>query len=163
MATAGYWYVKLDDGGGADRHTKIAKVALEIGELVRHAYGRTWRIDHVDQDSRYAHAVPVDDQPSDQTTSTETAEGMTEIRTGRETIAVTEEQFSEFAGRLRALGRIDIASELVKRHAVRTEHKSTLMHVLNDWLDEAKEGFPEELRSLRYAIDADLTDSVGSP
>ena len=84
---------------------------------------------------------------------------MTEIRTSRETVSVTEEQFTEFAGRLRALGRIDIASELVKRHTLKAEHKASLMHVLNDWFDEAKEDFPEELRSLRYAIDADLTDS----
>ena len=158
MATAGYWYVELDDGGGADRHTKISGGTLEVGELVPHAHGRAWRIDRVDQDSRYAHAVPADVQPPDQTTVVE-AVRMTEIRTSRETVSVTEEQFTEFAGRLRALGRIDIASELVKRHTVKTEHKASLMHVLNDWFDEAKEDFPEELRSLRYAIDGDLTGS----
>ena len=84
---------------------------------------------------------------------------MTEIRTRRETVTVTDEQFHEFAGRIRAFGRIDIASELVKRHAVKAEHKRALMHVLNEWLDEANEDFPKELRSLRYAIDADLTSS----
>lgn len=84
---------------------------------------------------------------------------MTEIRTRRETVTVTDDQLDEFAGRLRAVGRVDIASELVKRHAVAAEHKPSVMRVLNDWFDEAKEDFPEEMRSLRYAIDADLTDS----
>jgi hypothetical protein len=159
MATAGYWFVELDDGGGADRHTKINHGTLEVGELVPHAHGRTWRIDRVDQDSRYAHAVPADEQPSDPTMTVEAAAGMTQISTSRETVAVTEEQFTEFAGRLRAVGRIDIATELVKRHAVAAEHKTSLMQVLNDWFDEAKEDFPEQLRRLRYAIDADLTGS----
>jgi hypothetical protein len=159
MVQPGYWYVDLDDGGGVDRHTEISGGALEVGALVPHAHGRTWRIDRVDKDSRYAHAVPADDQPVDQAPVLDAAAGMTEIRTSRESVTVTDEQFDEFAGRLRAFGRVDIASELVKRHALAAEHKPSLMQILNDWREEAKDAFPEELRRLRYAIDADLTDA----
>ena len=92
----------------------------------------------------------------------DTATGMTQIRAGRESVTVTDEQLAEFAGRLRALGRIDIASELVKRHTVAASSKSSVMQVLNDWRDEAKDDFPEELRRLRYAIDADLAGPAES-
>jgi hypothetical protein len=92
----------------------------------------------------------------------DTAAGMTQIRAGRESVTVTDEQLAEFAGRLRALGRVDIASELVKRHAVATSSKSSAMHVLNAWRDEAGDDFPEELRRLRYAIDADLAGPAES-
>ena len=92
----------------------------------------------------------------------DTATGMTQIRAGRESVTVTHEQLAEFAGRLRALGRIDIASELVKRHAVAASSKSSVLQVLNAWRDEAKDDFPDELRRLRYAIDADLTGPAES-
>jgi hypothetical protein len=92
----------------------------------------------------------------------DTATGMTQIRAGRESVTVTDEQLAEFAGRLRALGRVDIASELVKRHTVAASSKSSVMQVLNDWRDEAKDDFPEELQRLRYAIDADLAGPAES-
>ena len=59
----GNWYIHLDDGSDAKRHTEIrGAVRLEPGEkLVGSLDRRRWRIDRVDPDLRWAVAVP-DDQ-----------------------------------------------------------------------------------------------------
>jgi hypothetical protein len=58
----GNWYVELDDGGGADRHTEIDGAApLKAGDkLPATLHGRAWRIKRVDADKRYAVAIPDD-------------------------------------------------------------------------------------------------------
>lgn len=60
MVKPGNWDVELDGGGGADLHAEIdGAVRLEVGEvLMGTLYGRRWRIDRVDADQGYAHAVP---------------------------------------------------------------------------------------------------------
>lgn len=60
MAKPGYWYVELDDGSSADRSATIDGAAkLQVGEVLQGtSYGRKWRIDRVDADRMYAHAVP---------------------------------------------------------------------------------------------------------
>lgn len=56
----GYWHVELDDGTGADRSATIDGAAqLTVGEVIPKAEGgRDYRIDRVEPDRMYAHAVP---------------------------------------------------------------------------------------------------------
>ncbi len=60
MVRPGNWYVELDDGSGAERHTEIdGAVRLEVGEIILgKLHGRRWRIDRVNAEALYAHAVP---------------------------------------------------------------------------------------------------------
>jgi hypothetical protein len=60
MVKPGNWYVELDDGGRIDMSAEVdGAVKLEIGEILRGAqHGRRWRVDRVEADDRYAHAVP---------------------------------------------------------------------------------------------------------
>lgn len=61
MSGSGEWWVELDDGTDAERrHTTIDGLAqLEPGErLEGPLYGRRWRIDRLDDDLRWAVAVP---------------------------------------------------------------------------------------------------------
>jgi hypothetical protein len=51
------WTVEFDDASGADRVEKHPGPITE-GQLLT-AYGRAWRIDRIDPDRLYAHAIPV--------------------------------------------------------------------------------------------------------
>ncbi len=50
------WTVELDDGGGADRVVKLPGPIIE-GQTIR-AYGLSWRVDRIEPDRFFAHAVP---------------------------------------------------------------------------------------------------------
>lgn len=56
----GNWWVELDDGTGAERGAEIDGAArLEVGEcLPGKLYRRSWRVDRVAPERKYAHAVP---------------------------------------------------------------------------------------------------------
>jgi hypothetical protein len=57
MQKPGYYYIELDDGSGADRHTEQAEPPF-VGQLIYNAYGRTWRVDRLGPSEYHAHAVP---------------------------------------------------------------------------------------------------------
>jgi hypothetical protein len=50
------WTIEFDDGSGADRIQKRPGPIIE--EQTFRAYGRSWRVDRIDTDNLYAHAVP---------------------------------------------------------------------------------------------------------
>jgi hypothetical protein len=58
----GNWYVELDDGSGVDLHTEFDGGAhLDVGDATPgRPLGYVWRIDRVEPDRKYAHAVPAE-------------------------------------------------------------------------------------------------------
>lgn len=50
------WTVELDDGTGAERVVKRPGPVIE-GQTIR-AYGRSWRVDRLEPERHFAHAVP---------------------------------------------------------------------------------------------------------
>jgi hypothetical protein len=81
-----------------------------------------------------------------------------EIRTARETTPVDHEQFDEFASRIRAAGRDDVADQLIARQNIAEEDKPFVLAVLDTWLDDARNGtFPKAFDDLRLELDWDVS------